>query len=93
MCKQQQKFPETNQSGAQTDFVQLNNGCLRHSQIPSLRVNVSTSTCCSSSHHMAECHHTQQRLTTGLDGCQWKRPNQLLEKTQNVKCSGVLFSA
>lgn len=45
------------------------------------------------SHHMAECHHSQQSLTTGLDSSQRKCPHQLLQETQHMKCGGVLFAA
>lgn len=47
---------------------------------------------CLCSHHMAECHHSQQSLATGLDSSQRKRAHQLLQKTQHMKCSGVLFA-
>lgn len=45
------------------------------------------------SHHVAECHHSQQRLAARLDSSQGKRPQQLLQQAQHVEGGGVLLVA
>lgn len=45
------------------------------------------------SHHVAECHHSQQSLATRFDDPQGKRGHQLLQEAQHVQRGGVLFAA
>ena len=45
------------------------------------------------SHHVSEGHHTQQRLTAGLDGSLGEGGQQLLQDPQHVQCGGVLLAA